>query len=58
MSSPPDIPSGDLVLYKRQTAREVGKLDLKWEDPFKVLQRLNSSAYYLEDVQGKVLPRP
>ncbi|XP_073121586.1 uncharacterized protein [Henckelia pumila] len=43
---------GDLVLRKAQPAGEVGKLDPKWEGPFKIIQKTTSGAYYLEDDQG------
>ncbi|XP_073133750.1 uncharacterized protein [Henckelia pumila] len=48
---------GDLVLSRVQDA-VVGKLDPKWEGPYKVVMRLSSDAYYLEDSNGKMLKRP
>ncbi|XP_075507440.1 uncharacterized protein LOC142544265 [Primulina tabacum] len=48
---------GDLVLRKVQEEQR-GKLNPKWEDPFKVIERLSSGAYYLENAQGKALKRP
>lgn len=39
---------GDLVLKIDQEV-EVEKLDPKWDGPFKVIEKLNSGAYYLED---------
>ncbi|XP_073137781.1 uncharacterized protein [Henckelia pumila] len=48
---------GDLVLRKVQEVA-VGKLDPKWEGPYKVVMRLSSDAYYLEDSKEKMLKRP
>ncbi|XP_075473350.1 uncharacterized protein LOC142504357 [Primulina tabacum] len=39
---------GDLVLRKVHEEQR-GKLDPKWEGPFKVIERLSSGAYYLEN---------
>ncbi|XP_075479434.1 uncharacterized protein LOC142520317 [Primulina tabacum] len=47
----------DLVLRKVQEEQK-GKLDPKWEGPFKVIERLSSGACYLENAQGKALKRP
>ncbi|XP_073152039.1 uncharacterized protein [Henckelia pumila] len=52
-----DFQVGDLVLKKVQEVA-VGKLDPKWEGPYKVVMRLSSDAYYLEDSKGKMLKRP
>lgn len=49
---------GDLVIKKAQLAGEVGKLEPRWEGPFKVIQRLTSGEYYLEDDRGRALKRP
>ncbi|XP_075474725.1 uncharacterized protein LOC142505570 [Primulina tabacum] len=48
---------GDLVLRKVQEEQR-GKLDPKWEGPFKVIERLSCGAYYLENTQGNALKRP
>ncbi|XP_073136999.1 uncharacterized protein [Henckelia pumila] len=48
---------GDLVLKRVQDVT-VGKLDPKWEGPYKMVMRLSSDAYYLEDSKGKMLKRP
>ncbi|XP_073154223.1 uncharacterized protein [Henckelia pumila] len=48
---------GDLVLRRVQDVT-VRKLDPKWEGPYKVVMRLSSDAYYLEDSKGKMLKRP
>ncbi|XP_073130889.1 uncharacterized protein [Henckelia pumila] len=47
----------DLVLKKVQEEQR-WKLDPKWDDPFKVIEKLSSGAYYLEDKHGKALKRP
>ncbi|XP_073049573.1 uncharacterized protein [Primulina eburnea] len=47
----------DLVLRKVQEEQR-GKMDPKWEGPFKVIDRLIFGAYYLENAQGKALKRP
>ncbi|XP_073133433.1 uncharacterized protein [Henckelia pumila] len=48
---------GYLVLKKVQEEQR-GKLDPKWDVPFKVIEKLSSGAYYLEDTPGKALKRP
>ncbi|XP_073270453.1 uncharacterized protein [Primulina huaijiensis] len=48
---------GDLVWKKIQDV-DVGKLDPRWEGPFKVVEKLSSGAYYFEDLLGKKLKRP
>ncbi|XP_073063934.1 uncharacterized protein [Primulina eburnea] len=48
---------GDLV-WKKVQEEKVGKLDPRWEGPFKVVEKLSSGAYYLKDWAGKKLERP
>jgi hypothetical protein len=52
---------GDLVLCK-VTLTTKGpierKLALNWEGPYKVISCQRPRAYYLEDLEGKVLQRP
>jgi hypothetical protein len=51
----------DLVLHKVTLATEdpiKGKLAPNWEGPYKVINYQRSGAYYLEDSEGKPLPRP
>ncbi|XP_073064080.1 uncharacterized protein [Primulina eburnea] len=48
---------GDLV-WKKIQEMEVEKLDPRLEGPFKVVEKLSSGAYYLEDLAGKKLKRP
>ncbi|XP_073152592.1 uncharacterized protein [Henckelia pumila] len=49
---------GDLVMRKIQHHGERGKLDAKYEGPFKVIGKAGVAAYYLEDAQGKRGKRP
>lgn len=52
---------GDRALRKVSIAtRDLaeGKLGLTWERPYKVIQSHRQEAYYLQDVEGKPLPRP
>ncbi|XP_075489600.1 uncharacterized protein LOC142528436 [Primulina tabacum] len=54
-----DIQVGDLVMKKVKPVGDVGKLEAKWEGPFKIARRVRSgAAYYLENSQGHVLKRP
>ena len=52
---------GDMVLRKATLATkdptEV-KLTPNWEGPYKVISCQRPGAYYLEDLEGKVLQRP
>ncbi|XP_059461845.1 uncharacterized protein LOC132190823 [Corylus avellana] len=52
---------GDLVLRKVTIATKdptEGKLAPNWEGPYKVTNCRRAGAYYLEDSEGKTLPRP
>ncbi|XP_073132177.1 uncharacterized protein [Henckelia pumila] len=49
---------GDLVIRKIQHPRERGKLEAKYEGPFKVIGKAGITAYYLEDPQEKKGKRP
>jgi hypothetical protein len=52
---------GDLVLKKVVTnTRKAsgGKLGPNWEEPYKVVSLVGVGAYRLEDMNGKVVPRP
>jgi len=49
---------GDLVLKKVEVSRHVGKLDPKWEGPYKVVKIAKNNSYRLEDPEGRELPRP
>ncbi|XP_075478765.1 uncharacterized protein LOC142519611 [Primulina tabacum] len=53
-----DFQVGDLVMKKLKPVGDVGKLKVRWEGPFKIVQRVGSgAAYYLEDSQGRSLKK-
>lgn len=48
----------DLVLYQVNAAKHIPrKLDPTWEGHFKVIKIVRPRAYWLEDLNGKPLPR-
>ena len=52
---------GDMVLRKVSQATKdpnEGKLGSNWEGPYKVVRYSRRGSYYLEDTNGKPLPRP
>ncbi|KAL0415824.1 UNVERIFIED_CONTAM: hypothetical protein Slati_3414300 [Sesamum latifolium] len=49
---------GDLVLQRVDTLKPVGKLDPKWEGPYKITKIIENGAYELEDTEGRALSRP
>ncbi|KZV39410.1 hypothetical protein F511_33645 [Dorcoceras hygrometricum] len=49
---------GDLVWRKIQYQGDRGKLDPKYEGPYKVVGKTGITAYYLEDAHGKRGRRP
>ncbi|XP_075494812.1 uncharacterized protein LOC142532386 [Primulina tabacum] len=53
-----DFQVGDLVMKKVNPAGDVGKLEARWEGPYKITQRVSSGSFYLEDAQGHFLKRP
>ncbi|XP_073030804.1 uncharacterized protein [Primulina eburnea] len=53
-----DLQIGDLVMKKVNPAGDVGKLEARWEGPYKIIRRVSSGSFYLEDAQGKLLRRP
>ncbi|KAL0405853.1 UNVERIFIED_CONTAM: hypothetical protein Slati_3899200 [Sesamum latifolium] len=48
---------GDLVLKKAEPSGPVGKLDHKWEGPYKIMKIVNGGAYKLQQMDGKSVPR-
>ncbi|KAL0410494.1 UNVERIFIED_CONTAM: hypothetical protein Slati_3639100 [Sesamum latifolium] len=48
---------GDLVLRRVDALKPVGKLDPKWEGPYKITKIIGNGAYELEDTEGRVLSR-
>ncbi|XP_042416067.1 uncharacterized protein LOC122005181 [Zingiber officinale] len=49
---------GDLVWKRVKPVGDVKKLEAPWTGPFKVIEKLRSGAYYLEDAEGRRLDRP
>ena len=52
---------GDLVLSKVvENTKDLadGKLGQNWERPYKIVKLASKGAYYLEDSEGKQVPRP
>ncbi|XP_073017859.1 uncharacterized protein [Primulina eburnea] len=49
---------GDLFMKKVNPAGDVGKLEARWEGPYKITQRVSTGYFYLEDAQGRLLKRP
>ena len=53
--------AGDLVLWKavgNMRDTNAGKLAPTWEGPYRVTAIVGTGAYYLEDLDGRPLPRP
>lgn len=46
-----DFQIGDLVMKKVNPSGDVGKLEARWEGPFKIVQRVSSGTFYLTDTQ-------
>ena len=52
---------GDLVMRKAYIGgknSKYGKLAPNWEGPYRTIEKIRSSAYRLEDLNGKRLPNP
>ncbi|KAL0456475.1 UNVERIFIED_CONTAM: hypothetical protein Slati_0986700 [Sesamum latifolium] len=49
---------GDMVLRRVDTLKPVGKLDPKWEGPYKITKIIGNDAYELEDTKGRLLSSP
>lgn len=43
-----DFQVGELILKKVNPAVDVGNLDARWEEPYKVIRKVSSGALYLE----------
>ncbi|KAL0312778.1 UNVERIFIED_CONTAM: hypothetical protein Sradi_5677100 [Sesamum radiatum] len=54
---PRNFQLGDLVLRKVEASDPIGKLDPKWEGPYKVVEIMNGGAYKLQQMDGKNVPR-
>ncbi|KAL2226405.1 UNVERIFIED_CONTAM: Pol polyprotein [Sesamum indicum] len=55
---PREFQKSNLVLKKVEVLKYVGKLDPKWEGPFKVIEIKRKGTYILQDTKGRNLPRP
>ena len=49
---------GDLVWKRIKPVGDVSKLAPQWGGPYKVVEKLASGSYYLQDVEGRILERP
>ena len=52
---------GDLVLCKVMSAAKNpawGKLGLNWEGPYRITSKAGIGAYFLEDLDEHIIPRP
>ncbi|KAL0373588.1 UNVERIFIED_CONTAM: hypothetical protein Sradi_3274500 [Sesamum radiatum] len=54
---PRNFQVGDLVMRKAEASGPIGKLDPKWEGPYKVMEIVNAGAYRLQHLNGKNVPR-
>ncbi|KAK4397223.1 Gag-Pol polyprotein [Sesamum angolense] len=48
---------GDLVMRKAEASGPIGKLDSKWEGPYKVTEIVGTGAYKLQQMDGRNIPR-
>ncbi|XP_073138059.1 uncharacterized protein [Henckelia pumila] len=55
---PREFKEGEFVLKRVNPAGEVGKLDARWEGPYKLIRRVGANTWYLQDSQGRLLKRP
>ncbi|KAK2427943.1 hypothetical protein QL285_026492 [Trifolium repens] len=55
---PREFDVDSLVLRRNAKDSHEGKLAPNWEGPYRVRGKIENGAYYLEDLQGKELPRP
>ncbi|KAL0458021.1 UNVERIFIED_CONTAM: hypothetical protein Slati_0429300 [Sesamum latifolium] len=54
---PRSFQGGNLVTGKAKASGPIGKLDPKWEGPYKVLEIVNGGAYKLQRLDGRNVPR-
>ncbi|XP_073129012.1 uncharacterized protein [Henckelia pumila] len=55
---PRELQEGELVLKRVNPAGKVGKLDARWEGPYKLIRKVGANTWYLQDSQGRPLKRP
>ncbi|KAL0294165.1 UNVERIFIED_CONTAM: hypothetical protein Sradi_6900600 [Sesamum radiatum] len=48
---------GDLVWRRSDVHGNIGKLDAKWEGPYRVIEAIGNATYKLEKPDGKEIPR-
>ncbi|KAL0373494.1 UNVERIFIED_CONTAM: hypothetical protein Sradi_3265100 [Sesamum radiatum] len=53
---PRNFQVGDLVMRKAEASGPIGKLNPKWESPYKVVEIANTGAYKLQKLDGKNIP--
>ncbi|KAL0451990.1 UNVERIFIED_CONTAM: hypothetical protein Slati_1177100 [Sesamum latifolium] len=53
---PRNFQVGDLVMQKIEASGPIGKLDPKWEDPYKIIEIVNVGAYKLQQLDGRNIP--
>ncbi|KAL0288882.1 UNVERIFIED_CONTAM: hypothetical protein Scaly_2717600 [Sesamum calycinum] len=54
---PRNFQVGDLVMRKAEASGPIGKLDSKWEGPYKVTEIVGTGAYKLQQIDGRNIPR-
>ena len=54
---PKAIQVGDLVIRRAEITCQLGKLDAKWEGPYKIVEVVNVGAHRLQHLDGKDVPR-
>ena len=50
-----DITEGDWVLKRKPNAETIGKLQSKWDVPYKILYSNRPGSYHLADLEGNEL---
>ncbi|XP_073298298.1 uncharacterized protein [Primulina huaijiensis] len=53
-----DFQIGDLVMKKVNPTGDVRKLEARWEGPYKIIRKVSSGSFSLEDAQGRSFKRP
>ncbi|KAK4403109.1 hypothetical protein Sango_1051600 [Sesamum angolense] len=54
---PKNFQIGDLVWRRSDVQGNIGKLDAKWEGPYRVIEAIGNATYKLEKPDGKEIPR-
>lgn len=53
---PQGFQEGELVVRRAEAAGPTGKLDAKWDGPFRITEVIGAGTYRLEKLDGKQLP--